>query len=114
MPVRVWLVPHSVEPDPTDRPVVGEQFAQLANHVVVEVGAEIAVVWTAVFPIRGSAGIVVGIVPVQLRVIEKQLDSLAVGLFREHLQRVLPVWRALHDIPVRHFGIEHGEAVVMA
>ena len=37
MPVGVGLVPHAVEPDAADGAVVGEQLAQLAVHVVVEI-----------------------------------------------------------------------------
>ena len=69
---------------------------------------------TAVLPIGCAARIVIRIVPVELRIIEEELDALAMALLRQHLQRILLVRRALHDIPVGDFRIEHREAVVMA
>ena len=87
---------------------------KLAVHVGVEIGIPVAVVGAAVVPVGGAARIVVGIVPIELRIIEEELDALAVALVGEHLQRIFLVRRALHDVPVGNFGVEHREAIMMA
>ncbi len=60
-------------------------------------------VGAAVVPVGDAAWIIVGIVPVELRIIEEQFDALAVTFIGQHLQRVLLVGRALDDVPVRNF-----------
>src|SRR5438067_12080711 len=105
MPVGIGLVPHAIEPDASDRAIVGEQFGELAVHVVIEVGIPIAVIGTAVVPTGDAAGIVVGIVPIELRIIKEELDALAVTFVSQHLQRILLVGSALNDVPVGDLGI---------
>src|ERR1700729_775770 len=78
VPVGIRLIPHSIEPDATNGSVICKQFTQLSIHVVVEVQVPIATVRAAVVPGRGPSRIVVGIVPIQLRVVKEKLDSLAV------------------------------------
>src|SRR5215469_1095533 len=114
MPIGVGLVPHAVEPNTADGAVVGEEFGELAVHVGVEIGVPVAVIRAAVRPVRGAARVVVRIVPVELGVIEEQLDSLAVALVGQHFQGILLVGRARDDVPVGDFGVEHRKAVMMA
>ncbi len=71
MPIGVGLVPHAVEPNARDCAIVCKKFAQLTVHVIVDVGIKIAAVGTAVVPSGCAAGVVIGIVPIELRVIEK-------------------------------------------
>ena len=51
--------------------------------------------------------------PVELRVIEEELDALLAAFVGQRLQHVLVVRRALDDVVVAHLGIPHREAVVM-
>jgi hypothetical protein len=52
--------------------------------------------------------------PIELRIIKKQVDALVVALFRERLQRIFRVRSASNDVPVGNFRIEHRETVVMS
>ena len=51
--------------------------------------------------------------PVELRVVEEELDALLVALVGQHLQHVLLVGRAVDDVPVGDLRVEHREAVVV-
>src|SRR5215472_8831209 len=113
MPIGVGLVPHAVEPYASDRAVVGEKLAELAVHVGVEVGIPVAPLGASVGPVRGTARKVVRIVPVELRIIEEELDALMVAFVGEHFQRIFSIGRSGDDVPVGNFGVEHGKAVVM-
>src|SRR6266487_2685927 len=84
-PIGVRLIPHAVEPDAADRTVVCEQLRQLAIHEV-EVAWPAASVGTSRLQSRSAARPVVRMMPVKLRVIEEQLQPLAVTLVRELLQ----------------------------
>jgi hypothetical protein len=111
-PVRVRLVPPPVEPDATDLAVVREQLAELAVHVV-EVAVPVALGRPPAVRARAPARVVVGVMPVELRVVEEELDALPVALVGQHLEDVLLVGRAVHDVVVGDLGVEHREAVVM-
>src|SRR5215813_8187781 len=100
VPFGVGLVPHAVEPDAAEGAVVGKKFGKLAVHVGVEVGVPVTVIGASVGPVGGASRIIVGIVPIELRIIEEQLDALAVAFVGEHLQRVFLVGCAGDDIPV--------------
>ena len=52
--------------------------------------------------------------PIQLRIIEEELDALTVALVGQHLQRIFLVKCTLHNVPVGDFGVEHREAIVMS
>ena len=114
MPVGIGLVPHAVEPDAADGAVVGEEFGELAVHVGVDVRVEVAVIGAAVVPGGATAREIVRVMPIELRIVEVKLDALAVSFVGEHFERIFFVGRALDDVPVREFGVEHGEAVVVA
>ena len=51
--------------------------------------------------------------PVQLRMIEEQLDALPVALVGQHFQNILLIGRRIDDVPVILLRTEHGEAIVM-
>src|SRR5690606_34941708 len=76
-PIGIGLVPHSVKPYSSNLTIVGEQFSKLRIHVV-----QVAIPVTAVgaFCMRACTAtrVVVGMMPVELGVIEEQLDALAV------------------------------------
>jgi len=114
VPVGVGLVPHAVEPDAADRAVIRQKLRELAIHIVVEISVEVAVVGASVGPVGGAARIIIGIVPVELGVIEEELHALAMAFVGEHFERIFLVRRARDDIPVGHFRVEHREAVVVA
>src|SRR5262245_48892557 len=56
---------------------------------------------------------VVWVVPVELGMIEEELETLLPALVSQHFEDVLLVWSAIHDVIVRHLGIEHRKAVMM-
>jgi hypothetical protein len=71
-------------------------------------------VGAAVVPCGAAAREVVGVVPIELRIVEEELDALAVGFVGEHLEGIFLVRGALDDVPVGKLGVEHGETVVVA
>jgi hypothetical protein len=97
---------------PADLAVVREQLAELAVHVV-EVAVPLALLRAAGIGARAPAREVVGVMPVELRVVEEELDPLLVALVGQHLEDVLLVGRAVHDVVVGDLGVEHREAVVV-
>src|ERR1041385_8137039 len=112
MPVRVWFIPPAVEPDAGDLSIAGEQLAELIVHES-EIAVPVAAFGTAGGLACASTRIVVGMMPIELRMVEKQLDSLAMALIRQHFQRVLLIRRGVHDIPTVLLRAPHCEAVVM-
>src|ERR1700689_5182589 len=74
-PVRVRLVPHTVEPDAAYLPVLRKQFRQLCIHEI-EVTVEVAARRTPGEMSVVTQWPVIGIVPVHLRVVEKKLYAL--------------------------------------
>src|SRR5881398_2543573 len=84
-PIGVRLIPHAVEPDAGDRTVVCEQLRQLAIHEV-EVALPAPSVGASSFQSRPAARPVIRMMPVELRVVEEQLQPLTVTLVRELLQ----------------------------
>ena len=111
-PVGLGLVPPAVEPDPPDLAVPRQQLAQLRVHGV-QVAVPVALLVAAGEAAGPAAREVVGVVPVELRVVEEELDALLVAGVGQHLQHVLPVGRAVHDVVVAHLRVEHREAVVV-
>src|ERR1041384_2533190 len=81
LPVGVRFVPHAVKPDASDVAIVRQQFCELRIHefeIVVEVAALGAPCGFAGLPTR----IIVRTVPVELRVIKEELNSLLAALLR--------------------------------
>ena len=104
------VVPPAVEPDGPDLAVVGEQLGQLVVHEAI-VCRPVGAVEPLGPPARTACGIVLA-GPVDVRVIEVQLDALAVTLLGQLPHDVFAVGR-IHDVIVRPPGIPHGEALVM-
>src|SRR5205085_4952521 len=79
---------------------------------------EITIPIAGVRPAAGVTGAaewpVVGVVPVELRIIEKELDSFASALVRQLLQWIARERRPIHDVVARRLRRKHREAVVMA
>ncbi len=80
-PVGIGLVPHPVEPSPADGAVVGEQLGQLAVHEV-QVAVPVAALGPAGLVSGPAPRPVVRMVPVELRVIEEELETLPLALVR--------------------------------
>ena len=51
--------------------------------------------------------------PVQVGMVEEELQALPPALLGEHLERILLIWCGVDDVPPVLLGREHGEAVVM-
>ena len=107
------LVPHPVEPDAADRAVVRQQLGELRVHEV-EISRPVARLRAPGRMAGATKRRVVGVVPVELRVIEEQLDALPRTLGGERLQRIAGVGRPVDDVVPGRLCREHREAVVMA
>src|ERR1700737_3081039 len=94
MPVGVGLVPHSIEPDTADRPVLSEQFGELLIHES-DVAGPVAAFRPARRLARLSPREVIGMVPANLRGEEEEFDPLPLTFARQLLERI-----ALEGSPV--------------
>ena len=112
MPIRIELVPHSVEPNSPDLSIIRQQLSQLPVHKI-QVSIPIPGIRAARTMSRSPARKIIGRMPIELGVVQEQLDALFMALLGEHPDYVLAVRRARHDIPIRQFRIEHREPVVM-
>src|SRR5712691_1476612 len=81
-PVRGRFFPHAVEPDPAEWPVVREQLSELGVEEA-EVTIPVAALGPAGVVARRAARPVIGMMPVQLGVIEEELDPLAPAFVRQ-------------------------------
>src|SRR5207253_3762965 len=99
MPIRVGLVPHSIEPDAADLSVVRQQLAQLSVHKT-QVGIPIPGIRPARAVSCASARKIIRRMPIQLGVVQEQLDALLMALRSEHPDYVFAVRSARHNIPI--------------
>src|SRR6266550_8731853 len=87
MPIGIGLVPHAIEPDAADRAVMSEQLSELLIHEG-DVARPIAILRSARRFAGSSPRKIVGIVPVELRVVEKELDPLLLTFLRQLLEGI--------------------------
>ena len=99
LPLGVGLVPPAVEPDATDVAVAAEQLAQLSVHVL-DVSRPGPFARPAGIEARAAAGKVIRMMPIELRVVEKQLDALLPAFVGKRLEDVFLVGRARDDVVV--------------
>src|SRR5207248_5545286 len=109
MPIRVGLVPHAVKPHAAEFSVIRQQLAQLPVHEV-QISIPVSRIRPPRAMARPAAWKIIFRMPIELRVIHKQLDSLLMTFRRQHADDVFPVRRARRDVPVRQLGIEHRES----
>jgi hypothetical protein len=111
-PIGLFAVPPAVEPDAGYRAVIRQQFGELGVHEI-DVGVPVARVRAAGMLARPAARVVVILVPIELRVVEKQpqaVPAASVGQLRED---VLAVHGAVDNVPVAVLRIEQRETVVV-
>ena len=80
--IRGGLVPHPVEPDASHGPIVREQLCQLRVEKI-EIAVPIAAFRTSRFVTGRAPGPIVGVVPIELGVIEEELDALPLAFVRQ-------------------------------
>src|SRR5206468_8772257 len=108
-PVGVGLVPHTVEPDAADRAILGQQLLELPIHEA-EVAWPLAALGAAGGVPGASAGPIVAVVPVELRVVEEEPEPLLPTLSGQLLHRVAREGSPVDDVVARRLRAEHGEA----
>ena len=106
------LVPPAVEPDRSDRAVVGQQFGELVVHKIPIV-APLAMFGTARVMAAASQRIIVGTSPIHVGIVEIKRNSLFLTLVGQLFDDVAAERRRFHDIVIRILRIEHRETVVM-
>src|SRR5262245_65893021 len=98
-PLGLRPVPHPVEPNAADRAVIGQQLFQLPVHII-NVFEPLA----ALGPAGGRSGSpareIVGMMPIELRIIKEEIDSLLMAFVGEHIQIVFLVWSWVSVVPV--------------
>src|SRR5260370_7044033 len=90
MPVGVRLVPHAIEPDATDGPVICEQLPQLSIHIVVQVRVPISMIGTTVVPLGGrlASPVVFRVTPVQFGILKNKLVPRTMRSIPTHFPRL--------------------------
>ena len=111
----VGPVPDAVEPDGTDGSVAGQQFRELVIHELeVVLPVPIRPVRAPERPAGPAARPEVGPAPVEVGVVEMELDAVLAAGFRQFRNHV-PLERCrLDDIVVARLRVPHRKAVVMA
>ena len=112
LPVGVRLVPHPVEPDSGDIAVIRQQFRKLRIHKV-QIAIEVAALGSARRVSRFAQREIIRIMPIELRMIEKQLNALLAAFFGKLLQRIFRIRRRIDDVPLVLLRREHRETVMM-
>src|SRR5581483_12026087 len=97
LPVGVRFVPHAVEPDATDFAIIRKQFGQLAVHEI-EILVPVAAFRASRSVASAAERIVVGMVPVELRIVEKNLDPLLVAFIYELANDIFPIGSAVNHV----------------
>src|ERR1700687_624229 len=113
MPVGVGLVPHSVEPDTADRPVLSEQLGELLIYEG-DVAGPVAAFRPARRLARPPPREVIRMMPVELRVVKVEFDPLPLTFTRKFLERIALERSPVDDVVGRGLGRKHREAVVVA
>src|ERR1700730_31206 len=83
----VLLVPPTIEPDTADGPVLGQQLAQLFV-LIVDVPIPIADARPFSAMSRRAAREIIGVMPIELRIVEEQLDALVAAGHRKLRQGI--------------------------
>src|SRR5579862_2945476 len=104
--------PDAVEPNASYRTVVGEQLGELPIQEI-EITIPVAALGSARELARVAAWKVIRVMPVELRVIEEQFQSLKPAFIGELFHGIAMERRPIDDVVRRGFGGEHRESVVM-
>src|SRR6202162_6066463 len=112
MPIGIGLVPHAIEPDATDRAIMSEQLSEVLVHEG-DIARPIAILRSPRRFAGSSPRKIVGMVPVKLRVVEKEFDALPLTFLRQFLERIALERSPVDDVVRRGPGREHREAVVV-
>src|SRR5882762_2185582 len=112
MPIGIGLVPHAIEPDAADRAIMSEQLRELLIHEG-DVAQPIATLRSARRFAGSSPRKIVRMVPVELRVVEKEFDPLPLTFLRQLLERIALERSPVDNVVRRSPGREHREAIVV-
>ncbi len=97
-PVEIGrLIPLPVKPDRSDLTVIGQQFGQLVQHKPV-VRVPITLFGSTDAAAGPSKREIVGPSPVELGVVEMELDSLLVALIGKLLDDIALEWRTVNNV----------------
>ena len=105
-----WIlvtVPLSVEPDGADFTIVCEQLGQLLIHEVVVCRPVLVLPNTADDLLAGTSHWVLVARPVNVRVVEVQLDALLVALVGKLLEHVAAEWCGVNDVVFALLCVPH-------
>ena len=106
------VVPPSVEPDGSDRAVVGEELGELRVHKAV-IALPVGLMGGAARPESGATQGIVGAIPVQMRVVEMQPDAVVGAGLGELADDVAPEGCGFYYVIRTGCRIEQRESVVM-
>ena len=105
-----WIlvtVPLSVEPDGADFTIVCEQLGQLLIHEVIICRPVLVLPNTADDLLAGTSHWVLVARPVNVRVVEVQLDALLVALVGKLLEHVAAEWCGVNDVVFALLCVPH-------
>ena len=106
------MIPPTVEPDGTDRSVIGQQLSNLIIHKLI-----IRFPFSMGRTSRTTSGppqrIIIVPVPIQMRIIKMQFYPLFMTFFCQFLQNIPAERCRLDDVVIRKPGIEHRKPLMM-
>ena len=107
------MFPLAVKPDGTDGSVVGQQLGQLVVHELV-VLAPVGGCWIVGHLFLVTPQGVVQTVPIQMGIVEMQLDAVTLASVGEFLEHIALEGGGIDNVVVGDCALEHRESVVMA
>ena len=107
------MLPFTIKPDGADGTIVGQQLGQLVVHefvVLRPVGGRSVVRHI----ILVSSQRIIQAMPVQMGIVEMQLDAVALASVGKFFEHVALEGSRVHDVVVAHRTLEHRKAVMVA
>ena len=106
------MIPNTIEPYSTNRAIIRQEFGQLIIHELI-VSLPVFFAFRTTGSFTCSTYWIVLTLPVEVRIIEMEFDTLFLTFFGQLLDNIALKCSGIYDIIIRFLGIEHGETIVM-
>ena len=115
LPVKIRilvLVPPAIKPNGTYFSIIGEQLGQLIVHEFI-VAVPVALRIRSSRSTSGASPRSIFAIPVDVRIVEMQTNTLLVALVRQFFQNIPLKRGSIHNIVIGKACVEHRKAIVM-